>query len=279
MLRGALWLLSLAAGKPAIGGAVWASCLRTKALHLVLLVRVEVALEPEPLGVALGGQDVGRDAVEEPAVVRGDHGAAGKVEERVLQRGERLDVQVVGRLVEQQQVAALLEGQRKVEPVSLATGEDPRGLLLVRALEAKRGYIRPRRHLHLTDLDEVEPIRHELPDGLAGVEIGPPLVDVRDLDRFTDPDVAGVDGLLSDDHLEQRGLACPVGADDAHDAVAWEREAEVVDEQPVAKALAEVLCLDHQAAKAWTGWDLDLIEVQLAIFVCLGGHLLVALQP
>jgi hypothetical protein len=40
-------------------------------------------------------------------------------------------------LVEQQQVAALLEGQREVEPVALTTGEHAGHLLLVRALEAE----------------------------------------------------------------------------------------------------------------------------------------------
>ena len=63
----------------------------------------------------------------------GDHdGAAGELEQRVLQRAERLDVQVVGGLVEEQQVAALLEREREVEAVALTTGQDARGLLLVR---------------------------------------------------------------------------------------------------------------------------------------------------
>ena len=34
-----------------------------------------------------------------------------------------LDVQVVGRLVQQEQVAALLQGQRQVHPVALAAGQ------------------------------------------------------------------------------------------------------------------------------------------------------------
>ena len=38
--------------------------------------------------------------------MRDHHGAAGEVEERVLERAQRVDVEVVGRLVEQQQVAA-----------------------------------------------------------------------------------------------------------------------------------------------------------------------------
>src|SRR3712207_8048083 len=57
------------------------------------------------------------------------------LQQRALQAGERLDVEVVGRLVEQQQVAALLEGQREVQPVALTPGQDPGRLLLVRSEE------------------------------------------------------------------------------------------------------------------------------------------------
>ena len=67
--------------------------------------------------------------------MRDDHGAAGELFERVLQRAERLDVEVVGRLVEQDQVAALLEGQREVEPVALAAREHAGRLLLVGPLK------------------------------------------------------------------------------------------------------------------------------------------------
>ena len=48
---------------------------------------------------------------------------------------EGLDVEVVGRLVEQQQVAALLEGERQVEAVALAAGEHAGRLLLVGPLK------------------------------------------------------------------------------------------------------------------------------------------------
>src|SRR3546814_3100198 len=55
---------------------------------------------------ALKGQDVRREAVEEEAVVADDHRAAGEIFERFLERRERFGVEVVGRLVEQQNVAA-----------------------------------------------------------------------------------------------------------------------------------------------------------------------------
>jgi hypothetical protein len=51
---------------------------------------------------------VGGDAVEEPAVVADDHGAAGEVLQRLFQGAHGVDVQVVGRLVEQQDVGPSL---------------------------------------------------------------------------------------------------------------------------------------------------------------------------
>src|SRR5450631_2514229 len=100
----------LAAGELAVGRTVRAGRIGSESLDLVLLVRLEVALEPKPVRITFVGEDVRRHPVEEPAVVAGDHRAAGELEQRVLKRRQRLDVEIVGRLVEQQQVAALLEG-------------------------------------------------------------------------------------------------------------------------------------------------------------------------
>jgi hypothetical protein len=50
---------------------------------------------------------VGGDAIEEPPIVADDHGAARIGEQHFFERAQRIDVEIVGRLVEQQQVAAL----------------------------------------------------------------------------------------------------------------------------------------------------------------------------
>src|SRR5689334_18782649 len=80
-----------------------------EAALLVLLIGFEVALEPFDVAVALEGEDVRRQAIEEEAIVADHHGAAGEIFQRRLERAKRLGIEVVGRLVEQQQVAALLE--------------------------------------------------------------------------------------------------------------------------------------------------------------------------
>src|SRR4051794_27667115 len=75
-------VLRLLAAELAVGGPVRPRRLRTQPLDLVLLVVGEVALVPEPPRLALVGEDVRRDPVEEPAVVAHDHGAAGEVQQR-----------------------------------------------------------------------------------------------------------------------------------------------------------------------------------------------------
>src|SRR5690606_27075375 len=86
------------------------TCVVAEAALLVVLVLAVVALEELHVRVALEGEDVGGDAVQEPAVV-GDHeGVAREFEQRVFQRAQGLDVQVVGGFVEQQHVAALQQG-------------------------------------------------------------------------------------------------------------------------------------------------------------------------
>jgi len=76
----------------------------------VLLVLLVVALEPAHLAVPLEGQDVRGNPIQEPAIVGDDHGAAGKLQQRVLQGAQRVRVQVVRRLIQEDEVAPALRG-------------------------------------------------------------------------------------------------------------------------------------------------------------------------
>src|SRR5437660_586748 len=83
-----------ATGELAIRHPVRPRRLGAQPVDLVLLIGLEVSFEPEPVRPALPGQDVRRYPVEEPPVVAGDNGAAREFEQRVLQRRERLDIEV-----------------------------------------------------------------------------------------------------------------------------------------------------------------------------------------
>lgn len=93
-----------------VAEALGTGFLIAQAATLVFLVLAVVAGEERPLRIALGRQDVRGDPVQEPAVVRDDQAAAGKLQQGVFQRPQGFHVQVVGGLVQQQHVAAFQQG-------------------------------------------------------------------------------------------------------------------------------------------------------------------------
>src|ERR1700761_3920279 len=90
--------LTLVPRQPSVSHPVRTRRFGSEPFDFVLLVRAEVAFEPEPLGlvvvIALPRQNVRAGPVEEPTVVGNHHRAAGELLQRVLQRAERLDVEV-----------------------------------------------------------------------------------------------------------------------------------------------------------------------------------------
>src|SRR5450631_1268868 len=83
-------------------------------LLVILDVFLIVAFEPEDLRVALEGEDMSCDAVKEPAIVRDDDRATRERDQRIFERAQRFDIEVIGRLVEQQDVAAGLQYLRQM---------------------------------------------------------------------------------------------------------------------------------------------------------------------
>ena len=96
----------------------------------------EVLVDPAGQQVApsASGQRVGDvgDPFEEVPVVRDDDQRAGPAVEVVLDDGQRVDVQVVGRLVEQQHVRFVEQQPQELQAATLPAGQfgQPRGELV-----------------------------------------------------------------------------------------------------------------------------------------------------
>ena len=78
-----------------VAQAVRPGAFLTEALALVGFVLLIIAGEKHHLRVALESEYVRGNAVEEPAVVRNHQHATGEFEQRVFQRAQGLDVNVV----------------------------------------------------------------------------------------------------------------------------------------------------------------------------------------
>ena len=84
-----------------------------------------------------------------------DDRAAGEIEQRFLQRAQGVDIEVVGRLVQQQEIGAGLQHLGEMRGVALASREHADLLLLVRALEVERAAIGARIDLPLAQIENV----------------------------------------------------------------------------------------------------------------------------
>jgi hypothetical protein len=108
-------------------------------------------------------------------------GAAGEVFQRLFQRAQGVDVEVVGRFVEQQQVGAGLQHLGQMHAVALAARQHADLLLLVGALEVEGAAIGARIDLALAEIEDVVAAGDFLPDVLLVVERVARLVDVAEL--------------------------------------------------------------------------------------------------
>ena len=77
------------------------------------------------------------DTIQEPAVVTDDDGTACKSLQTFLQGPQRVHVDIVRRLVEQQHISLLFQGDGQMQTVSLTTREHAAFLLLIRTAEVK----------------------------------------------------------------------------------------------------------------------------------------------
>ncbi|KAF1858260.1 hypothetical protein Lal_00014761 [Lupinus albus] len=239
-----------------------------EAFLLVGFVLLVVTVEEGDLRLAFEREDVGGDAVEEPAVVRDDHHAAREFQQRVFQRAQGFDVQVVRRFVQQQHVAALEQRLGQVQAAAFAAGQVADQFLLIGALEVEAAEIGARRHLEAADGQHVGAPGDVLEHGLVGREAVARLVDERDLRGLADDDFAAVRLFDPRDHAEQRRLAGAVRADDADDRARRHGERQVVDQQAVAERFRHVLELDDFVAEAFRDGDEDLLRlVALLVFV------------
>ena len=240
----------------------------TQTLDLVGLVLLVVAVEEHPLAVAFGRQNVRTDAIEEPAVMADDHDAASKFEQRIFQGTQGFHVQVITGFVQQQHVAALHQRLGQVQATAFAAREQTDLFLLITTVEVESAAVGAAGHLELAHSEDIQPPRDVFPDGLVVAQVVTALVHKGHSHGLADGDFATIGGLLARNELEQRRFTRAVGADDAHNRARRHLEAQVINQQAVAKRFAHALELDHFLPQPFGHRDEDFLRlVALLVFV------------
>ena len=203
--------------------------------------------------VLVDDEHVGDGALQEGPVVAHHDEGAGPVVEEVLQHPQRVEVEVVGRLVEQQHVGLGPQREQQLEPAPLAARQQPIGARWASASNQNASS----RRASVQSGSRCAPAT-AWRDPHRRVEVDSPLVADGELDGAPPHDPPLGRGQPTGDDVEQRGLAGAVGPDDAQPLPGVEGQVDVA-EQPglaVAAAVADAVQLDHLVAQA-RGLDVE----------------------
>ncbi len=177
--------------------------------------------------------------------------------------GERADqhllgdeIEVVGRLVEHQEVRRVVEHARQHEARLLAAREHAAALLDLVAGETEAAGERAQR----TDRRVRERRLERLEDALVAVEhLHRVLREVAELHRGAERDVARIRGALPRDQLQQRRLARAVRAHHAPALAAADPQVESVEDDLLAVGLVDAGELHDVVAGARRGTELEVV--------------------
>ena len=190
-----------------------------------------------------------RQPVQEKAIVGDRQNGAGEPLEIILQNRERCDVQVVGRLVQQQHIGCRHQNGEQIQPPALTAGEpaDGHGLQVSRKEE-------PLHHLvggkgPLVRLDFICNVVDEIVDPLVQIQLPALLGKMPDLHGSADGHAAAVRLQFPGDQVQQRGLSRAVVAHDADPVSPQEVIREVIDHRPAVKGLCDIIQLDDLFAQ------------------------------
>ena len=214
--------------------------------------------------------------VEQVAVVGDDDRGARIALQVVVEPDRTLDVEVVGRLVEQQQVGLGEQHRGERHPHPPATGEVGAGAALRGGIEAEAvqdrrrpggGGVRadidePRLDLGPAQTVGVPGLRDQArPLGVGGEHDGMQGLGARgrllrhrtDAHALRQGDGFRIDRQISEDRLEQRGLAGAVAPDEADARTLGDRAARGIEDQALAEAKGEVVHAQHGRVLAGPG--------------------------
>ena len=194
--------------------------------------------------------DVVADPLDEVAIVGDDDERARPPVEEVLERGERLDVEVVGRLVEQEHVRLAHQQPHELQAPPFAAGEVAHERPGAVAAEAEAIAEQPGGDLDAAaerrdGADALQRLEHALVAGDLRRVLG----EVGEADRraAVDPPVGGLE--LAREQLDERRLARAVDADERDPVARAQPPGDVAqhDVRPVGER--DVLGLEHLVAE------------------------------
>ena len=149
-------------------------------LFALLDVEIPGAAAELDLAVALEAKNMRRDAIEKIAIMGNHDGAARELRERLLQHAQSHQVEVIGRLIEDDEIRGLPEAFRELKAIALATRQAPDLGLLDRSAEEESCQVVANGERLVAVFDHVRPIGDLVVDGQIVAQRLAGLVDITE---------------------------------------------------------------------------------------------------
>src|SRR5690606_10336271 len=188
------------------------------------------------------------DSAQQLAVVAYEQQGAVVGEQCIFESLDRFHVQMVGRLVEDQEVGVGQHHHRECYARALAAGESVCNALNFVSGKTEPGQVR----LHLSPVPERPQVLDHIMDGAAHWYLGEVLPVIRGLNSAAEPCDAALRRAIAKQRSEQRGLARTVRPHEYHMLAPMYRGGEVLQERAAADCHVESLGHEHLVATAIT---------------------------
>src|SRR5690606_12663370 len=185
------------------------------------------------------------NTVEEPTVVRNYNGTSGKVLKPFFQSTQGVDIDVVGRFVEQEHIGFFLKGHSKVQTIALTTRQHTAFLFLIGTCK-----VEPCKEGSCIDITtshtyQVQTTRHYLKHSLVGINSRVALVNITNLDSLTNFKGSLVNSLLTHNHSKEGCFTGSVGTNNTYYTIWWQYEIKVFKEYPISKSFGHTFGLNY----------------------------------
>ena len=164
-----------------------------------------------------------------------------------------------------------------MQTVALTTGKHVHLLLLVGTVEVEARAVGTGVDFAAAQLDGVVAFADDVVHALARFQGLAALVHIGELHGIAHLHGAGIGLFLPHQHLEERGLARAVGADDAHDGTGRDDGVDIFHQHTVAHALADAGELDDALAQTRSRRNVD-FQIRGALLALVGKHGLVGVD-
>ena len=205
--------------------------------------------------VALENQQLGDHVVQKGPVVTHHQQGALIFQELLFEQLQGLQIEIVGGLVEHQQVGRPGQQTRQQQAVALAAGEGRHRL--ARPLGTEQKILEIAHHMAgaAAHGDAIAAQGEVVEHGGVFVEGGAQLVEMGHLEAGAEADPPLIRLQLPEQQTDQGGLATAVGADDAEPVTAQDGEIEIPYQGAAAPAMGHPLGLADQPPGALAGVD------------------------